>query len=119
MPVRHTLRQLAARFWSDESGFVISSELVVLSTLLTIGVISGLTAMRDGVVQEFGDGSQALNGVQQSYQYAGVEIEGCGTSAGSLFQDRSDYCTPRLSDDSPPQLLPAISFVSAQATGGE
>lgn len=85
------MKNLLSRFWRDEAGFVISSELVLVATILVIGLIAGLTAVRDGVVQELGDVGQAIGAVSQSYSYDGV-FGHTGASAGSSFQDQLDFC---------------------------
>ncbi|MFI4876382.1 MAG: Flp family type IVb pilin [Blastopirellula sp. JB062] len=56
------------RLWSDESGFVNSAELVLLSVILVIGMIVGLAALRDSVVQELTDTGQAVGQLDQSYR---------------------------------------------------
>lgn len=77
------------RFWSDESGAVLSAEIVLLGSVLVIGAVSGLTAVRDSVDSELKDVATALSNVNQSYGYHG--IRGCGSfTAGSLFVDVQD-----------------------------
>ena len=46
--------------WSDQRGFVCSTEVILLGTILLIGTIVGLVALRNQVVQEFGDVGTAL-----------------------------------------------------------
>jgi len=46
---------MLTKFWNDEAGFVVSSELRVNSgTILVLGVVVGLATVRDQVVQELG-----------------------------------------------------------------
>ncbi len=53
--------------WRDERGFVTSSELILLATIVVIGLIVGLSAWRDAVVQELGDTGGAVGQFDQSY----------------------------------------------------
>ncbi|MDA1214948.1 MAG: hypothetical protein O2955_20790 [Planctomycetota bacterium] len=85
------MKNLVSRVWNDEAGFVVSSELVLIGTILVIGLVSGLTSLRDQVVQELGDLALAIASINQSYSYSAVTGHS-GSSAGSIFQDRSDYC---------------------------
>lgn len=59
--------RLLNRLWSDESGFVNSAELLLFSVIVVIGLIVGLAALRDGIVQELGDTGQAVGQLDQSY----------------------------------------------------
>lgn len=83
--------KLSQQFWNDENGFVVSSELVLIGTILVLGVVVGLATVRDQVVQELGDLALAIASVNQSYSYAGVTGHSSST-AGSIFIDLLDYC---------------------------
>jgi Flp pilus assembly pilin Flp len=54
------------RIWNEEDG-VLSFEWVLLVTLLVIGIVVGVAAARDAVVDELGDVAQAMVAVDQSY----------------------------------------------------
>ncbi len=58
------------KLWNDERGFVNSMELILISTLAVLGLIVGLVAMRDAVVQELGDSALAVDELNQSYAIA-------------------------------------------------
>jgi len=55
-----------ARLWKEEDG-VLAFEWVLLVTLLVIGIVSGVAAARDGIVDELGDVAEAMLAVDQSY----------------------------------------------------
>ncbi len=61
------------QLWSDERGFVVSSELILLSTILVIGLLVGITVWRDAVVQELGDTGASIGQFNQSYS---LEVSG-------------------------------------------
>jgi Flp pilus assembly pilin Flp len=56
-----TLKQL----WTEEDG-VLSFEWTLLVTLLTIGIVAGLAAARDAMIDEFGDVAQAMLALDHS-----------------------------------------------------
>lgn len=47
------------KIWTEDDG-MLSFEWVLLVTLLTIGIVSGLAAARDAIVDELGDAAQAM-----------------------------------------------------------
>ena len=88
--------RLLRRLWKDEAGFIVSAELVLVATMLVIGMIVGLTVLRNQVVQELGDLGAALGMISQGYEYTGVsKIDGTFTFAltdGSGWDDLLDEC---------------------------
>ena len=52
--------------WREDDG-LLSFEWTMLLTLLTIGIVSGIAAARDGIVDELGDVAQAMLAVDGSY----------------------------------------------------
>jgi hypothetical protein len=87
---------------ADESGFIISSELVLVATLLVIGLIVGMSEVQHAVVAELNDVADAIGSANQSYSYSGfTKRDGwggwgwCGVhayTAGSVFVDLQDEC---------------------------
>ncbi len=41
------------KLWKDEDGAVIAAEYLLLGSVVTVGAVSGLSAMRDSVESEF------------------------------------------------------------------
>lgn len=60
------MKNLVVRMWSEEDG-LLSFEWVLLVTLLTFGIVSGVTAARDAIIDELGDVAQAMTALDQSY----------------------------------------------------
>lgn len=54
------------RAWTEDQG-VLTFEWVLLVTLLTIGVVGGISAVRDAIISELGDVAQAMINLDQSY----------------------------------------------------
>ena len=84
--------QVFRRLWTDEAGFVISTELVLVATILVIGMIVGLTELRNQVVEELVDVSQAIGSLSQTYAYTGVGKSGVAYTDGSYYNDLVDFC---------------------------
>ncbi|MFK7770264.1 MAG: Flp family type IVb pilin [Mariniblastus sp.] len=82
---------ICQNLWYDNSGFVVSIELVLIATLVVIGLITGMTAVRDAVVSELSDVAGAIQDLNQSYAFTGVSGHSA-TTAGSDFTDQTDYC---------------------------
>ena len=85
--------KMLRRVWKDEAGFVVSTELTLVATILAIGMVVGLATVRNALVQEFGDVAMSVGRTNQSFQYSGVAgREASSATAGSLFQDNQDFC---------------------------
>jgi hypothetical protein len=80
------------KFWNDDAGFIVSAELVLVATILVIGMIVGLTSLRNQVVQELVDVGQSIGSMSQSYAYAGVHKCGLGFTDGASYTDKADFC---------------------------
>jgi hypothetical protein len=80
----------------DEAGFIVSAELVLVSTLVVVGLVVGLSEVQHAIVSELNDVADAFGSLNQSYHYSGFSVckhGGCGaSSAGSCFVDQQDDC---------------------------
>jgi len=112
------MKNLLKRFLRDDAGFVISSELVLVATILVIGMIAGLNTVKDSVVQELGDLSASIGSVSQSYTYNGITGHSSAT-AGSQYIDQIDYCDePSDTSDAEPACL-VIATTTPDTTAGD
>jgi Flp pilus assembly pilin Flp len=89
------MMKVLARAWKEEDG-VLSFEWVLLVTLLTIGIVGGLAAARDAIIDELGDVAQAMLALDQSYSIAFpllVNVHDLVTSSASdsVFTDAAFY----------------------------
>jgi hypothetical protein len=80
------------RVWSEEEGFL-TFEWILLVTLLTIGIVSGVTAVRDATIDELGDVAQAMLRLDQSYTidhplHIAVHAPTTSAASDSKFRDR-------------------------------
>ena len=85
------MRKFLQALWQDQHGFLVSSELVFVATLLVIGMVTGLTTIRDQVLGELGDLADAVSEVNQSFSISGVTAHAAST-AGVAFIDEADFC---------------------------
>jgi len=81
----------ARSLWNDEAGFIVSIELILIATIAVLGLIVGLTAVRDAVVSELSDVAGAVQDLNQCYIYFGVTGHSAAT-CGSDYVDETDWC---------------------------
>lgn len=74
-----------------EAGFIVTAELILIATILVIGMIVGLVAIRDAVTAEAGDVAEAIGALDQSYQFEGI-LDGATNAqiAGAQWNDGVD-----------------------------
>ncbi len=63
--------KLWIRLWRDQRGVTSVVATVLLYTVLVLGATVGVVAIRDQLVQEFGDLSAALESLDQSFRIDG------------------------------------------------
>jgi hypothetical protein len=95
------------KLWNDEAGFIVSAELVLIATILVIGLIVGMVALRNQVVQELCDVGMAIGSLNQSYAFAGtLGFPACGAvgawTGGSCYIDKIDFCQAHQNAGDPP-----------------
>jgi Flp pilus assembly pilin Flp len=105
------------KLWNDEVGAVVSAELVLVITILGIGMITGLTSLRDGVITELADVGAAIGSVNQSYSIGGALAHSSST-AGSIYSDVVDFCDGTTAGGSSARCL-TITAVTAITAGND
>ena len=83
--------KIMQRLWNEETGAILSAEVMLVASILVIGVVAGLASLRDSVVTELADLAQALANVNQSYSYSGVQGHHV-FNGGGVFIDNTDFC---------------------------
>jgi len=86
-------------FWNDEDGATYSIEIVLAGTILGLGMITGMTSARDGIITELADVGGAVAWLNQSYTIGGVKAH-CANDAGMSHIDFVDFCDDDNSDNS-------------------
>jgi hypothetical protein len=74
------MRQMLTKMWLDDTGVLIATEWVFVGTILILGVITGLVALRQAVIAETTEFAQALMSLSQSFSFSG--IGNCESSTG-------------------------------------
>jgi Flp pilus assembly pilin Flp len=80
------VKHFLTRLWYEQDG-VLSFEWTVLASLMTVGVVSGIASVRDAVIDEMGDLSQAMVSLDQSYYVEpplGVRVHSGGFGSGGF-----------------------------------
>lgn len=75
----------------DETGTIITIEMVLIATTLVIGVLVSLVATRDAVISELSDVAGAIQDINQSYTLNSIVGHSAATH-GADFIDESDFC---------------------------
>lgn len=96
------MKRLLQKTWTEDDG-VLSFEWVLLITVIVIGIVGGLAAARDGIIDELGDAAQAMLALDQSYQVdnpllVGVNCTGNNDPIDSQASDSGFLDTARYED---------------------
>jgi hypothetical protein len=83
--------------WNDEAGVILSAELVLISTILVLGLLTGLVELQCSIVAELSDLSSAFGNLDQSYNISGFGASKGGNqfkarTHGAAYTDRADVC---------------------------
>jgi len=100
------------RLWRDERGVVNSTDVILMTTIVGLGLVVGLVVLRNQLVQEFGDLGTAVGALDQGYEVQERNItssSGEQSVAGSDYQDESDVGD---GDDLPGQPPAGISITT-------
>jgi Flp pilus assembly pilin Flp len=69
------MKRFLNRMWQEEDG-VLTFEWVLILTLVVIGIVGGLAAARDAIIDELGDIAEATISFDQSYSLPGIPALG-------------------------------------------
>ena len=101
-----------------KAGFVVTSELLLISSILTIGLIVGWVTVRNSVNAELEDFAEAIGDLDQSYSFAGVlNDNGTAVTSGSRYEDELDDFAADSADGNIDGVDNNWSFI--EATSGE
>ena len=83
------MRKFLSRMWHEQEG-VLSFEWTMLASLLTVGVVAGVSSVRDATIDEMGDLTSAMTSLDQSYRIQGplvisVHAPEFGTGGGGSY----------------------------------
>lgn len=99
----------------SQAGFVMTTELVLILSVMVIGMVVGLVTMRDSLTAEMEDVAEAIGQLDQSYAFDGlVNAEGTAFLEGSGFIDATDT----LAGDEATFNFIAADFTESNASNG-
>ena len=108
---------------SDDAGFIVSAELVLVATIVVIGMITGLAILRNQVSQELTDVAMSVGSMSQSYAIAGTQQSDTAWTDGSGYKDLADsgQAQSQAPGSAPSGINMTVwpSSMSADPTGGE
>lgn len=97
---------MVKNFLNDESGAVVSIELILIITIAVLALIVGWSEVAVAVNTELNDISNAVGALNQTYIFTGFQGTAAGGGAkiksvffGSTFVDQIDDCDTNLSCD--------------------
>lgn len=64
------MRLLLQKLWADNRGALIAVEWVFLATILILGILTGLIAVRQAVLSELTEFAQAILGLNNSFSFS-------------------------------------------------
>jgi Flp pilus assembly pilin Flp len=100
------MHTLLKRAWAEQDG-VLTFEWTLLITLVTIGVVGGISAARDAIIDELGDTAQVMVAVDQSYRIGFPLAASVHVAATSSASDSDNIDAAFFDDcDRPLGLLP-------------
>ena len=85
------MNALTTRLINDESGFIISAELILIGTVAVLAMVVGLSEVAMNINKELEDVASAFGAMNQSFRANGTSGHG-GQNRGSSFGDQSDFC---------------------------
>ncbi|MBI1315150.1 branched-chain amino acid aminotransferase [bacterium] len=83
---------LMTQLLNDENGFIVSAELVLITTIAVLGLVVGLTEVSYAVNNELEDVASAIGAMNQSFQTSGLKSCMKSSTSGSRFSDSADLC---------------------------
>lgn len=109
------MKSFMNRVWQEDEG-VLTFEWILLITVLVIGIVGGLSAVRDAVITELGDVAEAMISLDQSYTISNpweVETPDCAGdgASDSTYIDEAGIKSERTAD--PIVTQPAVGTCGA------
>jgi hypothetical protein len=98
------MKLLVKKLWNDDDGALIAMEFLFVATILVIGIVVGLSAVRVAVNAELSELANAILALSQGYTVSG-QAGCCASTDGSQAIDTPALVTP------PTCVAPAIPSV--------
>jgi len=106
-----------------QAGFVVTAELLLITVILVLGLVTGMTKLRDQSIAELADTGAAIGAINQSYAVLGTSWTTGGTNvaetAGFAFADAGDGQNNEVGGDFGTVLYSAAPAASTLTTPTE
>lgn len=86
------MKNIINQLINDEAGFIVSAELVLISSIAVLAMIVGLSEVANNVNQELEDVGSAFSAIDQSYMLSYAHGHKACTESSS-FYDQADFCS--------------------------
>ena len=102
------MRTLFSKLWKDDCGALIAMEFLFVATILVIGIIVGLVAVRDAINVELSELANAILALSEGYAFSG-QSGCCAFTDGSQAVDNPSLVIPPTC--SPPASFSVIDII--------
>jgi hypothetical protein len=83
------MSKVLGMLWNDDDGFIVSTELVLIATILVLSLGIGLSQIAADVNVELGDVGAAISSINQSFSFGGASGHHAIVE-GTVFVDTAD-----------------------------
>jgi hypothetical protein len=80
---------MISTLWKDDCGAILSTEMVLIGSVVLLGVVAGLATVRDAVTTELANFGGSISNLDQSFVLHGTRSHSAAT-AGTRFVDAAD-----------------------------
>jgi len=87
------MKNIVNKLWRDDQGALLASEYLVVGTIVGIGVVVGLTGVRNAVNEELTELGNAYLSISQGFGYSGQSVC-CAYVDGSQACDTPGLLAP-------------------------
>jgi Flp pilus assembly pilin Flp len=106
--MNHAMLRLAARLWNDDAGAIIAAEYLFVATILVIGVVVGLTSVREAINSELTELANALLALSQGYVISGTSGATGSTDGSQAIDTPSLIVDPTLTPPAIPSVIDVV-----------
>src|SRR4051794_14489860 len=89
------MKRMMGKLWQDDCGALIAAEFLFVATILVIGTVVGLSAVRDAINVELSELANAFLALSQGYVISG-QSGCCASTDGSEADDIFSTVTPPI-----------------------
>ncbi|MDA0591379.1 MAG: hypothetical protein O2820_25215 [Planctomycetota bacterium] len=92
------MKRLANQLLLDETGVVITAEIIIIATVGLLSLIAGWNAVSNALAFELGDIANSVGSLDQSFQYRGLSAGAHANCSGGGFADSAQTFTVNTVD---------------------